>query len=624
MAKKFENLVEMQRDSCEKWGDRPMYATKVDGNWQWISFKDFADMVDQLKSGLHNLGMKPKDTVAIISRNSVEWAVCAYATYSIGGRFVPMYESQSSTDWEYIIKDSDARLVFAHNSVISDVVEKILPLTDKLEHVINLHGPSSNPYSFLGLLAAGKEKSSETFTPQPDDDMGLIYTSGTTGKPKGVILTHRNILSQIDSIENDFTFTPEDRNLSFLPWAHIFGQTTELHVLIHIGLSAAFVESVNKISDNLIEIKPTMLVSVPRIFNKIYDAINTKIANSNAIIRFIYHRGMRVAGQLKTKQKISSFDRIIFNIADRLVFRKVRNRFGGRLRYAISGGAALDPVVGHFLDNLGIQVYEGYGLTETSPLVAANRHDACRIGTVGKPVKGVRVVIDQEAVIDKGCVEDGEVVVYGDNVMKGYHKLPEETAQVITKDGGFRTGDVGHIDKDGFLKITGRIKERYKLENGKWVVPALIEDRISLSRFISACMLYGENRPFNICIISVYVDEVVSFAERNGFQLKHHEVLHEEELREILRYQPVLDLFAAEIEQQTKGVKNYEIPQKFILTTDEWTPDSGMTTQTFKLRRMQISARYANEIDQLFLANASSSRLSEKVLSQSGVNAKTA
>ncbi|MFW7381506.1 MAG: AMP-dependent synthetase/ligase [Oligoflexus sp.] len=602
MPKQFKNLVEMQQVSCKKWGDRPMFGTKIQDDWHWFSFQQFAESVANLRGGLANLGLGPGDTVAIISRNSIEWAVCAYATYSLGGRFVPMYESQSSTDWEYIIKDSDSKLVFAHNSVISDVVEKILPQTEKLEHVINLHGPASNLHSYEGLIATGKDRPAPASEPKLDDDMGLIYTSGTTGKPKGVVLTHRNILSQIDSIQQDYTFTPEDRTLSFLPWAHIFGQTGELHVLLCLGFSAAFAESTEKISDNLSEIKPTMLMSVPRIFNRIHDAVNTKIAHSNAMNRFIYHRGMQIAEQLKLGKSVSRFDQLVYRVADRLVFGKVRGRFGGRLRYAISGGAALDPTVGRFLDNLGILVYEGYGLTETSPLVASNRSDCCRIGTVGKPVSGVRVVIDKEAVADKGCVDDGEIIVYGENVMKGYHKLPEETAEVLTSDGGFRTGDVGHFDEDGFLKITGRIKERYKLENGKWVVPAPIEDRITLSRFVAACMLYGENRPYNICIISVNIDEVVNHAERNGYHLKHHEILHDEELREILRQQSVQKLFAAEIDHLTKDVKHYEIPQKFILTADEWNPDTGMTTQTFKLRRMQISGRYADEIDSLFTA----------------------
>ena len=617
MPKRFRNLVEMQEASCEKWGERPMYGTKVDSKWQWTSFQQFADQVRALRGGLSQLGIVPGDTVAVISRNSVEWAVCAYASFSLGARFVPMYESQSSTDWEYIIKDSDSKLVFAHNSVILDVVEKILPQTKTLKHVINLHGAHLDPHSFEGLLASGRQHPAASFQPKPDDDMGIIYTSGTTGKPKGVVLTHRNILTQIQSIQQDYSFSPEDRTLSFLPWAHIFGQTGELHVLLCLGFSTAFAESVNKIGENLAEIQPTMLMSVPRIFNRIHDAINTKIAHSHFIIRYIYKRGMQAAELIKTGQPATWLDRAIYQLADRLVFGKVRDRFGGRLRYAISGGAALDPTVGRFLDNLGILVYEGYGLTETSPLVASNRSDMSKIGTVGKPITGVRVEIDQEAVVDKGCIEDGEIVVYGDNVMKGYHKLPEETAQVLTAEGGFRTGDVGHFDSDGFLKITGRIKERYKLENGKWVVPAPIEDRITLSRFVAACMLYGENRPHNIAIISVNIDEVVNHAERNGYHIKHHEVLHEEELRDILKQQSVQNLFAAEIERLTKDVKHYEIPQKFILTSDEWTPDSGLTTQTFKLRRLQISGRYANDIDQLFITATAPVRKSEQERAES-------
>jgi long-chain acyl-CoA synthetase len=577
-----------------------MYGTKVEDEWDWVNFAEFATLVNHLRGGLAQLGVQPGDTIAIISRNSVEWAVCAYASFSLGARFVPMYESQSSAEWEFIIDDSKARLVFAHNSVIYDVVEKIHPKMSHLEYVINLHGPDNDQHSFLYLLNQGKAHPIDSYQPEQDDEMGLIYTSGTTDKPKGVILTHRNILSQIDSILNDYSFTPEDRTLSFLPWAHVFGQTGELHVLLCLGFSSAFAESVPKIPDNLAEIKPTMLMSVPRIFNRIYDAVQIKIAHSPAIIRFIYHRAMDVAKRRSQGESINAFNHLIYKIADRLVFSQVRGRFGGRLKYAISGGAALDPTVGQFLDNLGIQVYEGYGLTETSPLVAANRFDHCRIGTVGKPVTGVKVVIDQGIISEKECDDDGEIIVYGANVMKGYHNLPEETARVLTKDGGFRTGDIGHFDGDGFLKITGRIKERYKLENGRWIVPTPIEDRISLSRFVATCMLYGENRPYNVCILSVNLEEVIRYAETKGFHLKQSDVLHQEEIAQLLQQKSVHELFANEIKRLTKDAKQYEVPKKFLITADEWTPDTGLTTQTFKLRRLQISGRYAEEIDNLF------------------------
>ena len=601
MSSGFKNLVEMQEECCKTWNLRPMYGTKIDDEWKWLNFANFAKLVDQARAGMAALGIQKGDTIAIISRNSVEWAVCAYATYGLGARFVPMYETQKSTEWDYIIKDSGAKLVFAHNSVIYDVIEKIHPHLKQLEYVINLHGSVSDEHSFMHLLKLGQDNPVQAFYPESEDEMGLIYTSGTTAKPKGVILTHRNILAQVESIKQDYSFNTEDRTLSFLPWAHVFGQTTELHVLICLGFSSAFAESVPKIPDNLSEINPTILASVPRIFNKIYDAVQIKIANSSSLIQFIYNRAMQTASAIRNNEKIKLFDKIVYQIGDQLIFSKVRKRFGDQMRYALSGGAALDPAVGTFIANLGIQVFEGYGLTETSPIVSSNRDGACRIGTVGKPITGVNVKIDQDAVTDKIGEHDGEILVFGENVMKGYHNHPEDTKAVITEDGGFRTGDVGHFDQDGFLKITGRIRERYKLANGKWVVPGPVENSISLSRFVSSCMLYGENRPFNICIISVNIEEVAKYAEDRGYHIKQREIIPPDEINELLQNKVVLRLFEDELEKYTKEAKGFEIPKAFTLTAEEWSPETGMTTQTFKIRRMQVAARYADQIDHLFM-----------------------
>ena len=307
-----------------------------------------------------------------------------------------------------------------------------------LAWVINIEGKESDDSSFKGLLKLGKSHPAEVVFPDSEDLMGFIYTSGTTGRPKGVMLSHNNVLSNCIATDQMFDFAPGDVTLSFLPWAHIFGQVGELHLLIYRGFCTGFAENVTTITDNLKEIKPTVLMAVPRIFNKIYDGVNLKMREKGGPIAAIFFNGLELQQKVKEGQSIGFFDKIVLGLAKNVVFKKVKEAFGGRLRYAISGAAALDPKIAHFIDNLGIVVFEGYGLSETSPMISANRNGAVQIGSVGKLIPGVTVKIDTS--IASGKPDEGEIICYGPNVMKGYHNLPEETKKVLTEDGGFRTG----------------------------------------------------------------------------------------------------------------------------------------------------------------------------------------
>jgi len=598
-VKTYTSLIQMQEEACAVHANRPLYGTKIREQWIWLSYKDFADYVNHIRAGLNHLGFKEGDTVAIISRNCVEWAVAAYATYGLRGRFVAMYETQSSTEWEYILADSQASIVFAHNSVIQEIIDGIAQKLPNIRHVINVHGEPDDQLSFESLLKIGESNPCPSVEVKSDDLMGIIYTSGTTDKPKGVLLSHGNILSQISAIKETYEFMPDDRSLSFLPWAHIFGQTCEVHILISIGYSSAICENVTKILDNLVEIQPTTLVAVPRIFNRIYENVMNKINHSSKIIRWIFNRGIEAADCKRKGEHISASSRIIYKIANKLVFEKIRNRFGGRLKYAVSGGAALQKEVAEFIANLGITVYEGYGLSETSPMVSANSPSGIRLGSVGKIIPRVRVEIDK-SVGESSIPGAGEIVVYGPNVMQGYHNLPAETAKVMTKDGGFRTGDVGYFDADNFLIISGRVKEQFKLQNGKYVVPTLIEGQLNLNPFITQSLIYGDNREYTIAIVNVFLDELLHHAKTTGIYQPSHEVLTPEEIKEILDHKKIQDLYSKIIEQQCLNLKAFETPKKFILTAEEWLPNSGFLTQTFKLKRTQIVAHYAEQIDLLY------------------------
>jgi long-chain acyl-CoA synthetase len=288
-----------------------------------------------------------------------------------------------------------------------------------------------------------------------------------------------------------------------------------------------------------------------------------------------------------------------YAVADKLIFKKIRGAFGGRLKYAISGGAALQIEVASFIANLGITVYEGYGLSETSPMVSTNYPGHIKIGSIGKVLHNVEVKIDTK-VGDSEIPGAGEIVVYGPNVMKGYHNLPQETTKVMTADGGFRTGDLGYFDSEGFLTICGRAKEQFKLQNGKYVVPTAIEDSLNLSTYVAQSLLYGDNREYTVVVINVNLDEVIHYAKARGLYQQTHDVIPKEDIDNLLSMDQIQSLFAKIIKDQCANIKSYEVPRKFMLTADEWSANTGFLTQTFKLRRMPIISHYADQIDLLY------------------------
>jgi long-chain acyl-CoA synthetase len=512
-APKFSNLVEMFERSVKLYGPRELFGTKTDGQWQWTTYAEMGKLVDDLRGGLAKLGLQRGDNLCIVSNNRVEWAVIAYACYGLGVSIVPMYEAQLPKEWAFIANDCGAVAFVAATKEIAGKTQKVLEDAPSIKHVITLFGGADEALSYQGLLAAGAKSPAPAIKPEPKDTACLIYTSGTTGNPKGVILSHSNLASNISAVHEILPMTQDERSLSFLPWAHSFGHTCELHAMLSLGASMAICEAVDKIIANLAEVKPTVLMSVPRIFNRIYDGVNKQMAARPKVIQNLFHGGMRAATKKKKGESLGVMEKITLALADKVVFTKIRGRFGGRLKYAFSGGAALSREVAQFIDALGIVVYEGYGLTETSPIATANRPGGQKIGSVGKAIPGVRIVIDKKA---SGEEKQGEIVVYGPNIMQGYHARDEENAAVFTDDRGFRTGDLGYLDDEGYLYITGRIKEQYKLENGKYVSPAPLEELLKLSPFILNSMIYGDNRLYNVALVVADMDVLKPWATEQG------------------------------------------------------------------------------------------------------------
>jgi long-chain acyl-CoA synthetase len=586
MAEQFGSLVELLEKSTRKFAHKPLFGTKAGGAWRWITYDQFRKDVDRFRASLAQLGVGRGDRVAIVANNSVEWAISAYAAYGRGAAFVPMYEAQHPDEWEYILRDSGSKVVVGGSRPIFDSLRDVATRVPTLTRVIGIALADTDEHSFRSHLVRGGANPVEVMAPAGDQLAGLIYTSGTTGNPKGVSLTHGNICSNVCAVQELFPFTGEERSLAFLPWAHVFGQTCELHTLLCVGASMAINDDVAKLIDNLAEVRPTVLYAVPRIFNRIYDSVNKQMSEKPGAIRALFKAGLKAAARKAKGDPLGLVEGAALSAADKLIFSKVRARFGGRLQWVISGSAALNTDVAEFIDALGIEVYEGYGLTETAPVATTNYVGHRKIGSVGKAVPGVRIEIDTRAT---GDAKLGEIVIYGPNVMRGYHNLPEETSKVLTPDGGLRSGDIGYVDDDGFLFITGRIKEQYKLETGKYVVPGPLEEALKLSPYISNVMLHGANKQYNVAVVTLDTEAVKKWASAHGVGSA-----------DPTRDPAVEKLIKSEIEERGAAFKAFERPVKFFIANEDFTTENGMLTPTLKLKRRKVLEKWGPALEKLY------------------------
>jgi len=501
-----QSLIDLLQASAAAHGPRDAFLSKENGRWTATSYASFAHTVDELRGGLAALGIGPGDRVGIIANNRVEWAAVAYATYGLGAALVPMYESQPAREWTFIARDAGLRALFVATAEIHARLAAVPTPLPMLQQVIRLSSEGPATPTFASLRATGAERPRAALHPRDGDVASLLYTSGTTGDPKGVVLTHGNILSNVRAVLDVIPIGSQHRSLSFLPWAHAFGHTCELHTALAAGATIAIAESIEQLPGNLVEVRPTVLVAVPRVFQRVFVGFQALMAQKPAPLRWLVSRALAAAHRRRAGEKLGLAARLWLALADRLVFVRARARVGGQLQFAISGAAALDRQVAELIDGIGINIYEGYGLTETSPIVAANIPGHRKLGSVGRPLPGVRVTIDRAALASDAAGgrdgADGEIVVYGPNVMHGYHDRPAENQAVRTADGGLRTGDLGHLDADGYLYVTGRIKEQYKLDNGKYVSPAPLEEQLKLSPLIANVLIHGHNRPHNVALVS--------------------------------------------------------------------------------------------------------------------------
>ncbi|MEM9691157.1 MAG: AMP-dependent synthetase/ligase [Myxococcota bacterium] len=602
-----DNLVSLLQRSLERHASRIAFGERRESRWHWIQYEDFAREIDEVRSGLAVVGIGPGDRVALLSNNRLEWAVVAYAAFGLGAVVVPIYPAQGIDDWRHIVSDSGARLLVCATQGLYRRCDCLLESIPTLEARLCFELPPQDGDSYRRLRVRGREAPLPARPPKGHDIATILYTSGTSGPPKGVVLTHRAICANLESVAQALPLSSQDRSLSFLPWALAFGQTCELHLMLSVGGSIAICHSSERFLDDLIDTQPTLVVSVPRMFARLYDRTQQELAAKPRVIRELFTRGMQLSRK-RRQGRLSMTERLALETSDRMVLTPLRQRFGVKLRFAFSGGATLSPEISEFVADLGLTVYEGYGLTEAGPVVSANRPTAAKLGSVGRPLDGVRVVVEQldtplPSVVERerstGAKvaprvghEAGELLVYSEGLMQSYWNLPEQTADAFTEDGALRTGDIGYLDDDGFLFITGRLDEQYKLSSGKDVAPARLEQAIRVSPYIRNIMVWGEGRDYNVAIVVVDLDAMNQWADERDLRFPN--------TAELLDSTRVRHHIMAELGERTAGCRPYERIRDIVLTARDFSADNGLLTPTLRLKRGAIFEHYEVAIESLY------------------------
>jgi long-chain acyl-CoA synthetase len=568
-----------------------MLNARIRGTWIHHSAKDYIRSTYLVSYGLLAMGLKKGDRIVSISNNRPEWNFIDMGMAQAGIVHVPIYPTISYEDYEYILNHVEPSLVFVSDK---QLYEKISPIAQKIASIRDVY--SFNVIKLVKnwkeIIDLGKENE-KRFRDElekikgeitGEDLVTLIYTSGTTGNPKGVMLSHANVMCNVDSISKVFDFNTSHRTLSFLPISHVFERTINYYFQ-SAGVSVYYAENIGTIAENLREVKPHVFISVPRLLEKTYDKIISKGRELNGIKKYIFFWAVNVGMKYKVPRGNSLFYKIKLKVADKLVFSKWREALGGRVEIIVTGGAALQPRLAVIFNAAGIPVAEGYGMTETSPVICTNRPPSTgdiRVGTVGPAVSGVEVRI----------AEDGEILCRGGNVMKGYYKEPALTREVIDDDGWLHTGDIGVMVENRYLKITDRKKEIFKLSSGKYVAPQLIENKLKESDFIEQVMVIGENQKFASALISPDFQYLHNWASLHNIGFRDNLELITNPLV-VSRYQRVVN-------EMNKQLGVTDQIKRFRLVQEDWTPATGELSPTLKLKRKFLAQKYEGLINEIF------------------------
>ena len=562
--------------------------TKYKGKWVATSSQEFVDKANAVSRALLRMGVKADDKIAVISMtNRTEWNIMDIGVLQVGAQNVPIYPTISEEDYAYILNHSESKYVFVS---CKEVFQKVKAIQDQVESLVEVYSFDELPdcKNWGELLTLGEDNSNQEEVEKrkdavkPEDLATLIYTSGTTGRPKGVMLSHWNIVSNTLASKARVPFEHGASALSFLPICHIFERII-LYLYIYCGITVYFAEGLDKIGDNLKEVKPNVMTVVPRLLEKVYDKIIAKGAELTGIKKKLFFWAVELGLKYEPYEANGWWYERKLGLARKLIFSKWKESLGGNLETMVSGSAALQTRLARVFGAAGIPVMEGYGLTETSPVISVNdqRNAGWKIGSVGRVIEDVEVKI----------ADDGEILCKGPNVMMGYYKDPEKTAEVI-KDGYFHTGDIGEIDAEGFLKITDRKKEMFKTSGGKYVAPQLLENRFKQSRFIEQIMVVGEGEKMPAALIQPNYEFLYEWANRHNITLGENS--------DIVLNKRVLDRFQKEVDQANESFAKWEKVKQFRLTPDTWTVDDGHLTPTMKLRRKIIKEKYLDLYNDIY------------------------
>lgn len=582
-------------ESVEKYRKPDALQFKRNGRYEPISHDMLAQRVRHTALGLEELGVRGGDRVAILSENRPEWAIADYACLQLGATDVPIYPNLPPDQIAYILHDSGAVAIFVSTDAQAAKIAEIRGEAPNVRQVITFADqPTNADLTLAALETSGASVDSEARrgilknradSVRPDDVATLIYTSGTTGEPKGVMLTHDNLYSNVMASTVAVPFEGQDTCLSFLPLSHVFERMSGHYLMLATGTSIAYAESVDTVPQNLVEVRPTLVLSVPRLYEKMYARVLENALSGGAVKKRIFYWAQSVAGRWADVKLAGGTPQGLlaaqYALAQKLVFSKLKARTGGRLRYFVSGGAPLAPEINKFFYAAGLVILEGYGLTETSPVISVNTPKDFRIGTVGKPILGVEVAI----------AADGEILTRGPHVMKGYYNKPAATAEAIDADGWFHTGDIGEI-RDGFLAITDRKKDIIVTAGGKNIAPQPIENRIKTNKYVSQAVMIGDKRKFPIMLIVPDWDALEKWARYKQISFGSR--------AELLTIPAVREKMEREVAGELEGLARFETPKKIGLIEHDFSVERGELTPTLKVKRRVIDKAYKSLIDALY------------------------
>ncbi|MDD2850859.1 MAG: long-chain fatty acid--CoA ligase [Desulfuromonadaceae bacterium] len=596
-ANTYRSVPDMLRSNATEFKNRLALKYRKQGVFVTLTYAAYYERVLMVARGLAKMRVKPGDRIAILSENRAGWVIADMGILCTGSATVPIYPTNTPEQIEYMINHSGARIIFVSGKFQYTKLLKVREAIPGLELVVSferfLGDPSLPVTTFYQLSEIDSPITDDEKTDieagidqiAPNDMLTLIYTSGTTGVPKGVVLSHRNILINTQYLtEQSGAVTKDDVLLSFLPLSHILERTAGYYTTIRNGALLAFADSIEKVPENMFEIRPTVMVSVPRLFEKIFHRIFENAHQMPALKRSLFHWGVDVGKKYVEatyiKKQPSALLNFKYAIADRLIFSKIRAKFGGNMKLFCSGGAPLDKSINEFFWVLGIPIFEGYGLTETSPALCFNSFEHIRFGSVGFPLKETEFRI----------AGDGEILVKGPQVMCGYYNDPTSTTEAI-QDGWFKTGDIGHIE-DGYIFITDRKKELIITAGGKNIAPQPIENELKMDKYVSSAFVYGDRKPYLTALIVPNLERLLEFAKE-----KH---IHYYELDDLVMHEPVQKLFSQRLADINSRLAPYETIKKFVLLAHDFSIEGGELTPTLKLRRKVIYEKYKHRIEDMY------------------------